>query len=53
VTHLPVRVNIGGRAARFIYIISFWLLSLGISSLLVFGRIIIKFKVIIKQLNIA
>ena len=52
-TYLLVRVKTGGRAARFIYITSFWLLSLGISSFLVFGRIAIRLKVIIKRLNIA
>ena len=49
----PVGVNIGGRAARFIYITSFWLLSLGIANLSVFSRITIRLKITIKWLNIA
>ena len=53
VTYSPVGVNIGGRAARFIYIIFLKLLSLGFFSFLVFSRIAIRLKIIIKQFNIA
>ena len=52
-TRSLVGVNIGGRAARFIYITSFWLSSLGISSFLRFSRIAIRLKVTIKWLNVA
>ena len=50
---MPVGVNVGGNMSRFIYIIAYWLLSLEISNLLVFSRIVIKSSVIIKWLDIA
>ena len=52
-TYLLIGVNTKGKAVRFINVTSFWLLSLGISNILIFNRIIIKFKIIIKQFNIA
>ena len=49
----PVGVNTRGKAFRFIYITAYWLLSLGISNLLVFSRIAIKSSIIIKRLDVA
>jgi len=49
---MSVGVNVGGNIFRFIYITAYWLLSLKISSFLVFNKIVIKSNIIIKQLNI-